>query len=170
MVDFMYCFDYDEKTYSGGALLANARIHEVAEYYVMPHLKAPAATKFLLAMANKTKWKLTDFLAAVTVFYAAPKTDATVRCSVISAVVDNHEILVADPAFKQLLSKTPELGKDLALSTLTGYGRLHKATGRKVIQYKCHKCESTWSYSGPAIYNVPACPICRSGSTTQVSG
>lgn len=125
----MYCFDYDAKSYPKGALLANAKIHEVAEFYVMPHLKAIAATKFLLAMENPTKWNLNDFIAAVTVFYAVPNIDATVKNAVILAIVDNYKLLARDTDFQDLFSKTPEPGKDLALAMLPSFGKIAQSYG-----------------------------------------
>lgn len=167
MVNFVYRFDYDEKTYTEGALLANAKMHEVADFYVMPHLKALAATKFLLAMTNPANWKVKDFLAAVTVFYAAPNADRTVREAVISAIADNHRVLVSDPEFEGLLSRTPELGKDLALATLPSYGKLHTGTARQITQYRCLVCQMLWSYPGLKMQNVVICPFCESEHITS---
>ncbi|QDS77772.1 hypothetical protein FKW77_005131 [Venturia effusa] len=169
MINFMYCFDYDEKSYSEGLLLANARIHEVAEYYIMPQLKSLAVTKFLLAMEMKDKWKPKDFVGAVTQFYGAPVIDAEVRVSVLTAVIDNHKILANDPDFEKLLSKMPELGKDLTLVMLPSYARLHKATGCVVVGFKCHGCGRTWAYSGPKPRSQPTCPSCGIGATVTFS-
>ncbi|RDI78786.1 hypothetical protein Vi05172_g11175 [Venturia inaequalis] len=102
MITFMYSFNYNEEAYTTGSTLVHAKVHEVADFYAMSHLKALAATKFRSAVEVSSQslsmipsntmriLKIKDFFAALALIYVSSNLDVKVKDAVLSTVFDHQ--------------------------------------------------------------------------------
>jgi len=128
MVLYIYSLDYSDETTTSdnNKLVCNAKLFQAAEFYIIPHLQKLAVTKFETAVSEA--YVVDQFLGAIEVIYANPTIDPALRNLVADVCVKQHSTLIAYQGFIDMLSNTPELGKDLTLSFLPAAAKVEQLT------------------------------------------
>lgn len=117
-MNFIYTLKYDDTTSPDGVFLCNAKMYEVADFYIIPSLQKLAITKF--QDSATTHWSNEQFLQAVEYIYdsATPQHELP-RSIAMQIATDNSKDLLANPAFINMLLNIEKLKRDFTLSLLS---------------------------------------------------
>lgn len=154
MIHFMYGFDYDSSGSDDSRtspMLFNVKVYQIADKYVIPHLKQRAQEKFETIVA--TCWQMDDFPATIAEAYKCTlKTDRGLRDPLVKASTEHIKELQKNDGFQNVLENTVGFATELALNLA------QRNVPNSGTKYRCPSCSAQWITSNKQQY----CPGCGS--------
>jgi ribosomal protein S27E len=142
-------------------MLFNVKVYQIADKYVVPHLKQRAKEKFETIV--KTCWQMDDFPVAIAEAYKCTlKTDRGLREPLVKISMEHMDELLKNEAFVDVLENTVGFASDLATMLAK-----RKAVNPKTKAYRCPDCSSKWMVDASTVQKVTYCIGC--GTTLKWS-
>ncbi|KAF2429763.1 hypothetical protein EJ08DRAFT_734715 [Tothia fuscella] len=114
MIEFMYRLQYDDTNREDCPMVFNVRVYTIADYYLMPGLRALALEKFA-TLSDAGGWNSVDFVYAIELAYSFKLYSESSFRELVSkiSVRHMHDLLRSSHGFNVVLQEYIEFAQDV---------------------------------------------------------